>query len=72
MLPHCLTSQRGGDGRLRSPVNPLITLKALSYFDDLPGLSLEVRTRLAKAAAAVDTTALPVLTLYMKRREEID
>ena len=39
--------------------NPLITLKALSYFDDLPKLPGEVRARLRKAAEAVDATRLP-------------
>ena len=45
--------------------NPLVTVKALSYFDDLPGLPAEVRTRLT---AAVDVTRLPALTAYSKRR----
>jgi hypothetical protein len=47
--------------------NPLITLKALSYFDDLAGLPAEVRTRISKAVAAVDITMLPVLTPWTKR-----
>lgn len=47
--------------------NPLITLKALSYFDDVPGLAAEVRQRLSVAVAAVDLTKLPTLTPYMKR-----
>ena len=50
--------------------NPLVTLKALSYFDDLPGLSPEVRTRLTAAVAAVDVTQLPTLTAHPKRRGE--
>jgi hypothetical protein len=50
--------------------NALITVKALSYFDDLPDLPGEVRTRLSAAAAAVDVTRLPVLTPYTKRRGE--
>jgi hypothetical protein len=50
--------------------NPLVTVKALSYFDDLPGLPTEVRTRLAAAVAAVDVTELPTLTAYTKRRGE--
>jgi hypothetical protein len=49
--------------------NPLVTVKALSYFDDLPGLPTEVRRRLAAAVAAVDLTKLPVLTPYASRRE---
>jgi len=50
--------------------NPLITLKALSYFDDVPTLPGEVRARLARAVEAVDVTALPVLTPYVKRPGE--
>ena len=46
--------------------NPLITLKALSYFDDVPGLPVEVRTQLARAVETVDVTKLPVLTPYAK------
>ena len=49
--------------------NPLITLKALSYFDDLPALSEEVRTYLTRVVEAVDITQLPVLTPYGKRPE---
>ena len=47
--------------------NPLITLKALSYFDDLPALPGEVRDRLNKAVEAVDATKLPILMPYAKR-----
>jgi hypothetical protein len=47
--------------------NPLITLKALSYFDDLPALAGEVRARLSKAVEAVDATKLPILMPYAKR-----
>jgi hypothetical protein len=47
--------------------NPLITLKALSYFDDVPALAAEVRGRLSMAVAAVDVTKLPTLTPYAKR-----
>jgi hypothetical protein len=50
--------------------NPLITLKALSYFDDLPALAAEVRSRLSKAVEAVDPTRLPTLTPYAKRPAE--
>lgn len=39
--------------------NPLITLKALSYFDDVPALSAEVRSYLMYAVASVDTTPHP-------------
>jgi hypothetical protein len=47
--------------------NPLITLKALSYFDDVPALPAAVQARLAAAVAAVDVTRLPVLTPYATR-----
>jgi hypothetical protein len=50
--------------------NPLVTVKALSYFDDLPNLPAEVRIRLIAAVAAVDATQLPVLTAYSARRGE--
>ena len=49
--------------------NPLITLKALSFFDEVPALPSEVRTRLALAVDAVDIAQLPVLTPYVKRPE---
>jgi hypothetical protein len=47
----------------------LITLKALSYFDDIPKLPKDARARLTRAVAAVDVTQLPVLTPYSKRPE---
>lgn len=50
--------------------NPLITLKALSYFDDVPTLPVEVRRRLARAVEAVDVTNLPVLAPYAKPGED--
>jgi hypothetical protein len=50
--------------------NPLITLKALNYFDDLPALPVEVRARLSKAVEAVDATKLPALVPYAKRPGE--
>jgi len=50
--------------------NPLITLKALSFFDDLPTLSPEIRKRLLLAVEQVALQSLPVLTPYVKRREE--
>jgi Nucleotidyl transferase AbiEii toxin, Type IV TA system len=46
--------------------NPLITLKALSYFDDVPSLPNDVRDRLRAAVEAVDPTHLPVLTPYVR------
>jgi hypothetical protein len=47
--------------------NPLITLKALSYFGDVPELPAAVRERLARAVAATDPERLPVLTPYRPR-----
>ena len=47
--------------------NPLITLKALSYFDDVPALPGDVRRRLTAAVAAVDVACLPMLTPYKQR-----
>lgn len=47
-----------------SRFNPLITLKALSYYGDLPSLPAEVRTRLSRAVASVDVGKLPVLSAY--------
>ena len=49
--------------------NPLITLKALSFFADVPMLSGEVRERLSAAVEAVDVTKLPALTAYAPRGE---
>jgi len=50
--------------------NPLVTLKALSYFDDVPALPQDVRGRLQTAVAAVDVTRLPTLTPYKQRADE--
>lgn len=47
--------------------NPFITLKALTYFEDVTSLPDEVRHRLTAAVAAVDPLALPVLTPYIAR-----
>lgn len=49
--------------------NPLITLKALSYFDDVPMLPAEVRGRLTAAVDAVDPCCLPALDPYAKPME---
>jgi hypothetical protein len=40
--------------------NPLITLKALGYFEDVPTLPEKVRARLKRAVEAVDVTRLPM------------
>lgn len=58
-LPTALAAARVVYGRR---FNPLITLKALSFFDDVPQLSKEVRARLTTAVAHVDPDRLPMLT----------
>ena len=65
-LPTALTAGRVIYGR---SFNPLITLKALSFFDDLPTLSGDVRERLAAAVEAADVTKLPRLTAYAPRED---
>jgi hypothetical protein len=50
--------------------NPMITLKALSYFDDLPTLPAEVKKRLSAAVEGVDPTKLPSFTPYVERTGE--
>lgn len=50
--------------------NAVITLKALSYFDDIPTLPAEVRQRLIAAVDSVDPSTLPVLKPYAKRTDE--
>jgi hypothetical protein len=52
--------------------NPLITLKALSYFDDLPALPVDVRARINAAVEGVDAAKLPALTPYRTRAENKD
>jgi hypothetical protein len=47
--------------------NPLITLKALSYFEDVPTLPAEMRERLLAAVEAVDPARLPVPAPYRRR-----
>lgn len=66
-LPVALASGRIVYGR---SFNPMITLKALSFFDDLPTLPVEVRRRLSAAVDAVDPARLPALTAYAKRTDE--
>jgi hypothetical protein len=50
--------------------NPLITLKALSYFDDVRSLPGPVRERLRAAVEAVDPTRLPTLTPHLRRAND--
>jgi hypothetical protein len=47
--------------------NPLITLKALSFFDDVPKLPGEVKERLRAAVRTIDATKLPILTPHASR-----
>jgi hypothetical protein len=66
-LPHVLAAGAIVYGR---SFNPLITLKALSYFDDVPGLPVEARERLRGAVEAVDPTRLPVLAPHVRRAND--
>ena len=66
-LPTALAAGRIVYGR---SFNPMITLKALSFFDDLPTLPAEVRRRLSAAVDAVDPASLPTLMAYAKRTDE--
>lgn len=66
-LPTALTAGRIVYGLA---FNPLITLKALSFFDDVPSLPADVRQRLSAAVEAVDLSALPALKPYLKRADE--
>ena len=66
-LPTALAAGRVVYGR---GFNPLITLKALCYFDDVPTVPAEVRQRLSAAVDAVDPAALPSLTPHTARSDE--
>ena len=55
-LPTALSAGKSVYGRR---FNPVITLKALSFFDDVQGLPEDVRDRLRAAVAAVDLSRLP-------------
>ncbi len=50
-------------------LNPVITMKALSFFDDLPQLPADIRQRLSQAVAGVEIARLPVLTPFLSRNE---
>jgi hypothetical protein len=54
----------------RRSFNPPITLKALSYFDDVPSLPADVQERLRAAVEAVDPARLPVLTPHARRTND--
>jgi hypothetical protein len=66
-LPTALAAGRIVYGRA---FNPMIALKALSFFDDVPALPVEVRRRLSAAVDAVDPTSLPRLTPYAGPTDE--
>ena len=66
-LPNALAAGSVVYGR---SFNPMIALKALSFFDDLPTLSPDVRKRLSIAVASVDPASLPILTPYARRTDE--
>jgi hypothetical protein len=66
-LPTILAAGRIVYGR---SFNPLITLKALSFFDDVPTLPADTRQRLRAAVVAVDPVRLPTLTPYAKRPDD--
>jgi hypothetical protein len=66
-LPTALAAGRVVYGR---GFNPLITLKALSFFDDVPNLPADVRKRLSTAVEAVDPSRIPVLAPYVRRADE--
>jgi hypothetical protein len=63
-LPHILAA---GAVVYGGSFNPLITLKALSYFDDVPALAEDLRERLRRAVAAVDPSRLPALIPHRRR-----
>jgi hypothetical protein len=48
----------------------MITLKALSFFDDVPTLSADVRKHLIFAIEAVNPSRFPELRPYTKRADE--
>jgi hypothetical protein len=66
-LPTALAAGRVVYGR---SFNPMITLKALAFYDDLPTLPADVRKRLSAAVDSVDPSSLPMLTPYAKRADE--
>jgi hypothetical protein len=63
-LPTVLAAGRVLYGR---SFNPMITLKALSYFDDVAALPSPVGQRLRAAASAVDPAKLPALVAHTPR-----
>ena len=68
-LPTALAAARVVHG---PAFNPLITLKALSYFEDVADLPAAVQDRLAAAVAAVDPARLPELRADVPRPSSAD
>jgi hypothetical protein len=56
-LPQMLAAGAAVYGR---SFNPLLTLRALSYFDDVPSLPADLQERLRRAVRGVDPASLPV------------
>ena len=57
-LPTMLAAAKAIYGRA---YNPLLSLKALTFYADVPHLSKDIQQRLSKAALAVDVSKLPAL-----------
>jgi len=66
-LPRVLAAEIVVCGR---SFNPLITLKALSYFGDVPTAPEEVRERLRADVEAVDPAHLPILMPHVPRADD--
>ena len=58
-LPMALSA---GQAIYQHQFNPQITLKALSYFDDVKGLSPDIKARLQEAVRKIDLHKLPSVT----------
>jgi hypothetical protein len=63
-LPQMLAAGAAVWGR---EYDPLLTLRALSYFGDVPSLPADVKERLHAAVRGIDPTNLPVLTPHRRR-----
>lgn len=62
-LPMALSA---GQAIYKNQFNPQITLKALSYFDDVKGMTSDVKNRLQEAVRHVDIQKLPSLNEIQK------
>ena len=63
-LPQILAAGTAVWGR---EFNPRLTLRALSYFSDVPSVRGDVQERLRAAVHAVDPVSLPVLMPHCRR-----